>query len=507
MACLAELPPTYAGAQQADPGPAAGAADSIALLPGLSIKARREIARHLELRPAILAGDTEIPRDSVLPGALLVAGGTLRFAGRTPASVMVVGGDFFLRPGAQVGGDVVVVGGGYYGSGLGRVEGETRIVREGEVEVVRAPGRVEVTGGAETARAPFPVALGGVYGFVPEMYNRVDGLAVRWGVRYVPPRKREDGLGLSAQAILRSSRGDIGWEAAATRAFPARRLALRAAWYNVTDTGERWHRSDVEASLATLFLGEDNRFYFDRKGVELRASHEFGGPLSADLAVRNDEYRSLLEQDPFTVAADDFQPNRRVAEGTLRSLLGGLTWEGRDDPDLPTRGWWARLEGEAAGGLLAGDHSFTAGRLDVRRYQPVGPHRLDARVVIGGRIGGDLPEQRRFHLGGAATLPAYEALQIQGDRTAFANLRYRIALPALRRFGLFKEAGWLVLLADGGDAWESRDDDPEWLASGGVGVAGHGPLSDVGLYVVVPTERTGQEASDVSVFLYFGRFF
>ena len=219
----------------------------------------------------------------------------------------------------------------------------------------------------------------------------------------------------------------------------------------------------------------------------------------------DDEYRSIAVQDPLTIVEDDFLPNPPVPPGTMRSVLGGATLEHRDDPEVPRRGWWARLEGEAAGGLVGGDYGFTSGRLDLRRYQPVGPHRLALRLVVGGRIGGTLPQQRRYHLGGAGTLPGYEALSVRGDRAAIVNLRYRIPVNVLR-FGPWRDGAWITLLGDAGDAWE-HDDDPHWVASGGIGVAGRGALEEVGVYVVVPTEQIAEDQSDVSVFLYFGSFF
>jgi hypothetical protein len=489
--------PTEAGAP---------ALEGILLGRELSLTARRELEPHLARRPTILEGDREIPRDSVFPNGLLVVGGTLRFQGRTPGTVMVVGGDLFLRPGAEIGGDVVVIEGHFYGTGMATLSGQVREIRGEEVVVLRRPGEVEIS--APPERRPFPVGFdGSFYGFFPDMYNRVDGLSIRWGLRYVPPKESADALRLGARAIVRTSRENIGWEANAEREFRSLRLTLGGSWYNVTDTAERWHRGDVETSLSTLFLGEDNRFYFDRRGVELKAAREVRGPLSLDLAFRNDTYRNVTVQDPFTVASDDFLPNLPVEAGTMRSFLAGATWDGRDHPENVRLGWWGRLEGEAAGGFLEGNQSFTSGRLDLRRYQPVGSHQLDIRIVLGGRLGGTLPEQRRFHLGGAATLPGYEALEIRGDRTALLNLRYSIPLPALKRLGIFREGAWVVLLGDAGDAWESRDDDPDWLSSGGVGVAGRGPFSDIGIYAVVPSETIGDDQSDVSVFLFFGRFF
>lgn len=493
------------------PGEVAPEPDAVGSLlpgPGLSVEARAELERQLALRPLVFEGDIAIPRDSLVPRGILLLGGTLYFQGRTPGSVTVVGGDLYVRPGAEIGGDAIAIGGGLYGSALARVAGQRRVIRGRNVRIVREPGRAEVI--ADPEREPFPVTLKGIYGFSPEMYNRVDGLAVRWGARNRPPPKGGRPLRLAAEAILRTSRDDIGWEASAEKELLSHRLVLRAATYNLTDTAERWHRGDVETSLAAFFLGEDNRFYFERKGVELRGVKDLRGPLSLETALRSDEYRSLVTQDPLTVASDDFLPNLPVSHGTMRSAIAAVTWEGRDDREAPARGWWGRLEGETAGGFLEGDHSFTAARLDVRRHQPIGAHRLDARVVLGGRIGGTLPEQKRYHLGGAATLPGYEALSVLGDRAALLNLRYRIPAPALQRVPLvsrlFREGAWITLIADAGDAWESADE-PDWLGSAGAGLAGRGTLGEIGLYLVVPSERVSPDQGEVSAFLYLGRFF
>ena len=481
------------------------AADSIVLHESVPDSARLELERALASDPLVVFGDAEVPRDSALAGSLLVLDGTLRFAGRTPGSVTVAGGDFFLRPGAGIGGDVVVVGGSFYGTGLATVGGGTRVLRGDRLVVERrGDGTVEVRGVPEERTSA--VALRGLYGFLPEGYNRVDGLAVRWGFRATAPANSRDAVRLTAEAILRTSREDVGWHARLAKEFRGQRLLLRASAYDRTDTAERWHRSDVETALATVFLGEDNRFYFDRRGVELFARKEMTGALALELAARNDTYGTVRTQDPFTVAEDDFLPNLPVLEGTIRSLTPAVEWRDVDDPREPRRGWRVRLEAEAAGGPLGADADFTSARIDARRYVPVGAHFLAARVVLGGRLGGALPEQRRDHLGGAATLPGHEALSLRGDRALLAGLRYRIPLGALPRIGLFRDGSWITLLADVGDAWESAGREFHARGSAGLGLAGTGSFREVGLYAVVPWDRV-EEGPDVSVFLYLGSFF
>jgi hypothetical protein len=482
----------------------ASRADSVVLGPDLTEAARLELERVLASDPVVVIGDVEVPRDSAVDGGLLVVDGTLRFAGRAPGSVAVAGGDFFLRPGAEIAGDASVVGGSFYGTGLAEVRGEIRVLREDRVAVERRGGVVEVRGVPEGRRSA--IALRGLYGFLPEGYNRVDGLAVRWGFRATAPPGRRDAVRLTAEAILRTSREDVGWIGRIERELARERLLLRASAYDRTDTGERWHRSDVEAALATFFLGEDNRFYFDRRGIELLARKELRGPLSLELAARNDTYDSALAQDPLTVAEDDFLPNLPVLEGTIRSVAPALEWRDVDVPREPRRGWRVRVEAETAGGPFGGDADFTSARLDARRYQPVGPHFLAARLMLGGRLGGSLPEQRRYHLGGAATLPGHEALSLRGDRALLAGLRYRVPLGAIPRVGLLRDGSWITLLADVGDAWESGGRGFHARGSAGVGFAGTGAFREVGLYAVVPWDRA-EEGPDLSVFLYFGSFF
>ncbi|HEY7530883.1 MAG TPA: BamA/TamA family outer membrane protein [Gemmatimonadota bacterium] len=484
--------------------PTSPAVDSVVLGLHLTDRGRAELERAIAAGPAVRIGDLSVPRDSVLAGGLLVLDGTVRFAGRTPGGVTVAGGSLYLRPGADIGGDVVVVGGSYYGTGLARVGGETRVLREDRVTVERRGRVVEIRGVPEERRPA--VALRGLYGFLPEGYNRVDGLAVRWGFRAAVPPGRRDAVRLTAEAILRTSREDVGWVGRIERELRRERLLLRASAYDRTDTADRWHRTDVEAALATLFLGEDNRFYFDRRGVELFVRGEVRGPLAVELAARNDTYDSVLTQDPFTVAEDDFLPNLPVLEGTIRSVAPALEWRAVDVPREPRVGWRVRLETEGAGGPLGGDADFTSARIDVRRYQPVGSHFLAARVMLGGRLGGSLPEQRRYHLGGAATLPGHEALSVRGDRALLAGLRYRIPLGPLPRIGLFRYGSWITLLADVGDAWESAGRGFDARGSAGVGIAGTGAFREVGVYAVVPWNRA-EDGPDVSVFLYLGSFF
>ena len=68
--------------------------------------------------------DTVVASDGRVAGDLLVLEAQVRLAGSVAGDIYVVDGDLFLRPGAHVAGDIVVLSGGYHGSGMATVDGE-----------------------------------------------------------------------------------------------------------------------------------------------------------------------------------------------------------------------------------------------------------------------------------------------------------------------------------------------------------------------------------------------
>ena len=80
-------------------------------------RADRPVERRLDdfLKSAdyrVLSADTVLREAAQLDRSLLVLDAAVRVATTIPGSVFVVDGDLFLRPGARIEGDVVVLGGG-----------------------------------------------------------------------------------------------------------------------------------------------------------------------------------------------------------------------------------------------------------------------------------------------------------------------------------------------------------------------------------------------------------
>ena len=77
-----------------------------------------------------LHGESILPAGTELNGDLGVLDGPLVLAGRVLGNVVVINGDLRFEPGAEVGGDVIVVGGIAYGLAHARVHGTTTVYRE-----------------------------------------------------------------------------------------------------------------------------------------------------------------------------------------------------------------------------------------------------------------------------------------------------------------------------------------------------------------------------------------
>lgn len=459
-------------------------------------------------------GPTRIAPGRTVDGGVAAVGGPFRVAGRILGDLLVVEGDLILEPDADIGGDVMVVGGRARGVDAARIAGSLTAYGEGFRPADRAgrrgarPARDDDEGAwrARGGDARFVVRPGGAY-------NRVEGLAVRFG-----PEIRTSGanpMRLRALAVLRSEsgddfdRGDLGYELLAEQFIGGRRaLRVGLGAHSVIQPIEPRSVRDLEAALSTFLLHEDPRDHFAREGWRafLRWTPRTT-PVDAAVEYRVDDYATVPAHDPFTLFGDDpWRPQPFVGEGTLRSLGARVALDMRDDAEFPTRGWYAEASvlrgvgGElivpqlGAIGVPAPDASrpaFAARRfdggdlahvsVDVRRYNRVAPDALlGLRLLAGGSPTGDaLPPQLQHALGGVGTLPGFDRFAIDcGARDLrVAPAGRAVDEPAgaafpyygCDRFALFQVEyiGRFDLDFDfGADDWDDDpnewDDDPEW---------------------------------------------
>ena len=470
--------------------PLAAQAPNVELDPRFPFALERVIRIALDAPGAsVTSGDSTIGAGQTVTGPLAHFGGTLVLEGRIDGDVTAVGSHVHVRPGARIGGNLTVVGGGLYSTTMAEVTGSTIWLREERVAVTDRGDRLFVA--YEPPPGPgFPIEPKGFAGVVLHGYNGVDGLSfgLEAGLKQRDDWPRTE---LAGGPVFRSERDDVGWRVAGLRELPrAGGITLGAGAYRVTSSPEAWHRGERGNGLASLFFADDDRTYHERTGYELWAEKSFPlAALTARATWRDDDFESLSSVEPFAFFGDDedWRENPPVEEGDGRSVGLRLTWNRRDDPSFPTRGLWAdgRLEHWGFGG----DFEFDWAQAQVRGYLPVPttPGSFVAlRVMGGGRLGGGdtLAPQFLYRLGGGSTVPGYDALNplLTGDRMAFASATVHQALLGE------KTRLYLVGIASVGDAWYP-DEDVAWNAGYGAGIAIHGKVRYAGVFGVYGVEE------------------
>ncbi|MFP4624701.1 MAG: hypothetical protein ACLFRX_11020 [Gemmatimonadota bacterium] len=402
-----------------------------------------ELLRMYEGRAERYDGPTTIERGRVVRGDVAAMGGPLVVRGRVAGDLAMVGGDVMIEAGGSVAGRVTVVGGEVRLADGAEVGGTITAYAASGRSLAR-PDREQEDDWVWWKRRRDDYRDHGFSRLVVRAgsgYNRVEGLPVMFG-----PVIRTGGpapLRLEALAIWRTESESLDTDRMGYRVEleqfldRSRRYGLGGSVYSVVDPLDRWQISDLEASLATVLFHQDYRDHYDRTGWSVFARAEPVRGLEARLEYRQEEHGALAAGDPWSLfhEDDDWRPQPLVAEGDVRSVVGAVELDFRDDDEDPTRGWYGRLavqrpvggdlvrpalldvvpSGAAPGALPdflpareAGTDFFT-GQLDLRRYLRVGwDSQLILRAVAGGSLDGTaLPPQFQHALGGIGTLPGF----------------------------------------------------------------------------------------------------
>lgn len=541
--------------------PAAGQDRSLAGsgLPRAEMERLQTWIDHAETRH--YTGDTHLAADFTAPASVVIWRGNATIAGRITGNLLVFEGNLVFEAGADVGGDVVVIGGEVAGAEEARLAGALTAYEDGfgddAVDRRRFAGRrafgARDLGWADErwpdhGDSDLALRLG-------ENYNRVEGLPVHFG-----PEIRTGGRAptrLDAYAIWRTEvsspfdTDELGYLARIEQWFDRDgSFRLGATARSVVEPIERWHYSDVEASLAAAILHEDLRDYYERTGwsAYARVAPEHS-PIDLRLEYRDEDHETAPVRTPWTLfdRGEPWRPQPLAAEGTIRVLSANAVLDLRDDDDFSARGWRfeagldraldldltlpaVRLDPAAPAVRFA--DAFTTATVDLRRYQRVG---RDA--TLGLRISGagtleeaPLPPQFQHALGGAGSLPGYSTFSVScGARDRLVRrsgdnpFQDFLAGYGCDRVAMFQAEyrGGFDVHVGGGRDWRWDLDDPSWIVffdaargwafdrdatgrtdTGTLYDAGLGLLlGDVGVYGAVPL-GTGERG--VRVFVRLG---
>ncbi len=428
-------------------------------------------------------GDTEIAGGEIVEGNVLVADGDLLLKGRVTGSVLVLFGKVMLEKEARVDGDVIAVSGQIRqarGSVVSGNQIETKAKnfmpdknwarRYEEQDEEELEGDWDEDGDWEWSRR-----FHGAYSTLPLKeidddfkfsYNRVQGFFA--GIR-VPESIGSGNDYVDVHGFLGYGFSDYKWryEVGLTRwLFDPRtyRFELGAKIYDRMDTQDGLMISDMENSLSAFFLHRDYVDFFRRKGFELHVSQNWTIFLRGMLAYRSDTYFSVSPSTDWALFGGkrSFGPNPAITDGLMRSVYGELYLDTRDNKELPSAGWYARLGLETSSReALSSDFSFNRYQLDVRRYQRLSRgERLDIRLMAG-TSEGELPLQKLYRLGGLSTLRGYNNKTFQGDRMLLANIEY-VYSPSGRHSLLFLDNVSYIAFFDAGRAWYRSADQKKW---------------------------------------------
>jgi hypothetical protein len=461
-----------------------------------------------------MQGDVRFPAGSEFTGRLALFRGALRLGGRVRGDVTVINATLYLLPGADVEGDVLVVGGRLIRSAGARHVGRERVLWDAAPVLRAADGTLIVRerrralpelAAARTSfrtgrvRTTLLLATGGTY-------NRVEGLPIVFGPTFDLRPTRTSFARLDLRGILRTAGegnriSSFGYGARAELRLGGGGVAGRL--YSDVAPFEDQPLSGMENGWSAFLLQRDYRDYFERRGAGVAAWVQPARPLRIELSLRRDHESSVRATDPWSLLrnSDHWRRNPLSDDGHYFTVGAEVDVDTRNDRSLPTTGWLlhAGFEHSTSDDVApitlpeairpaiptGGGYAFDRLTLDFRRYSRLTPGlRVNTRLRADGWVGGDrLPLQRRVSLGGPDLLPGYAfraftcapsgfadpAIPALCDRSISAQVEVRTRLglnlgyrPRGRdegdpgRFIGIEEAD-LVFLTDAGKAWLAGD--------------------------------------------------
>ena len=392
-----------------------------------------ELLRKPDTR--VIVGDTvTIAKDAKFPAAVVVIGKRVNVAGPVHGDVVVVGGDLFLKPGGQIEGQGVAIGGGAHNSLLGHARNGLASYRDFTFDGTTVSGVIELRYREDYVQAkPSVFSLPALYGLRIPQYDRANGISLPVG-----PAVDVGPATVDLVATYRSQLGRMDPSAAA-KVKVGRKLWLDGWAGRDTRSNEDWINGRLGNSLSSLISGHDERNWYRATGAKgtvsrlfetttLSATYSLGGSFERAMTVRpgvgvTGGPWSLMERKDTEDGM--FRLNPQIAGGDITSILGGANFlwnagavKARMDVGL-----------EAPVSVSTGE-SFTQTTVDGRIDFPTfgaQRYRFEFHGVL--TAGDTAPGQRFAYLGGSGTLPTETMMSQGGDELIFLESRYEIPVP------------------------------------------------------------------------------
>jgi hypothetical protein len=398
-----------------------------------------EIVRRVVAGPHVVragTGPLRFPRDSTITSSLLVLGRPTYLASTVQGDVVVVGADLFLRPGVDVSGRAVAIGGTVAATTLGRVAGGVESRRDETFVVRRDDTGARYVLDYRTDRAVDrepTFSLTGVFGLQNPAYDRVDGLSLGVGGM---AQLNEHAVEIEPSVTYRSRLG--AWDPTLDlRVNPSGKLRFEGRAARDTRTNDDWIYGGLVSSALTFFAGADTRNYFRSdlgegriiRHVEhstytlepfIAGRYERVSPITAVGNVWSVTGRKSLEK--------MLRPNPLVESGDIASVMLGAAYESQSSV-VNNR---LSVMVEPSFKVPTSTSQFIQLTLDGRVDFPTfGTQRLHVHAHGVATHGDTVPRARYAYLGGTGTLRTLELLEQGGSALLYVENRYTIPLAVL----------------------------------------------------------------------------
>ena len=386
-----------------------------------------------------------IARDAPHPRTVIVLGRDAVVEGNVRGDVIVIGGDLYMHPGADISGHAVAIGGGVYESTQARIGAGVQSYREFTYDIAHVADGWELT-----------------YRQI-EIPDDQQGLPSLYGVR-VPAYDRSNGFSLPVAPTIQLAHTRLSIEPRVTYRSQLGRLdpsliivdslgnnaAVRFSAGRSTFSNDAWIWTDLVNSLEVLWRGDDSRNYFRatrgdvvferrlKSSSGMTIEPYIGGRFEKALSVRPD---SFAAGGPWSFFGrhdldDMLRPNPSINPGIIGSVLAGaqITWTATDvtarlriDEEL------GAFSQDCGGCDLATGADFAQTTVDgTIAFPTFGTQRLrfDGHAVI--TSNGVTPRQRWAYVGGSGSIPTIEMLSRGGNQLVYIDARYDIPIDAVQ---------------------------------------------------------------------------
>jgi len=338
---------------------------------------------------------------------------------------------------------------------------------ESSSRVIRRVSRngIDLGGGLEAG----PYYSNELYNQYPNLpmihFNRVNGLFL--GIRAERMQWHRFGSFLDIPQI--QPHGFIGygtaskeWEYAIgleKKIGEKRRFMVGAEYYDATATDDYSRAGLTETSLTAFFAGYDFLDYYKQEGFGIYSVLRSDRWIEAAFSYNESTFSSLTQETDYTMFGKSsvYRPNPAIDRNADELELGiysfSLSLNPRDILITNKFAISSTVVAELADNSSSDDnYRFNRYRGDIKLFYNFEPGSVLRWKISGGRITGDVPDFKRFYLGGIGTLRGSPYKFFSGDEMVASNIEVQFGRPSTRagqwfqdyhlHLLLFLDSGW-----------------------------------------------------------------